>query len=287
MTMSAGKAIAIVGVGGVLPDAPDAATFWRNVREGRYSIGDVPVERWDPAVYYDPDPKAPEKSYSKIGGWVRSWEWDPLKWKLPIPPRVSDAMDVGQKWAIIAARETLADYGWPERPLDGERTAVIMGNAMGGDLHLYSSLRILFPEYADELSKAPGFASLPAELRQAVLEEMQEGIRRRLPPITEDTMPGELANIVAGRLAALFDFKGPNYVVDAACASAMAAILAAIHGLQEHQYDAVLTGGVEANMSPVRSSSSARSAHCRRRARGRTAMAPMASSWPRAPSRSC
>jgi acyl transferase domain-containing protein/acyl carrier protein len=249
MTASAGKAIAIVGVGGVLPDAPDVATFWRNIREGRYSIGEVPVERWDPAVYWDPDPRTPDRSYSKIGGWVRSWDWDPLRWKLPIPPRVSDAMDVAQKWAILAARETLADYGYPDRALDGERTAVIMGNAMGGDLHLFSSARLLFPEYADELAKAPGFASLPVELRQAVMEELRAGIDRRLPPISEDTMPGELSNIVAGRLASLFDFKGPNYVVDAACASAMAAILAAIHGLEEYEYDAVLTGGVEANMS--------------------------------------
>jgi hypothetical protein len=190
MTVSAGQAIAIVGVGGVLPDAPDVATFWQNVCEGRYSIGEVPLDRWDPAVYWNPDPKARDRSYSKIGGWVRSWEWDPLRWKLPIPPRVSDAMDVAQKWAILAARETLADYGYPERPLDGERTAVIMGNAMGGDRHLFSSARLLFPEYADELEKTPGFASLPVELRRAVLEELSAGIDRRLPQITEDTMPG-------------------------------------------------------------------------------------------------
>ena len=63
-------------------------------------------------------------------------------------------------------------------------------------------------------------------------------------------MPGELANIIAGRIAALYDFKGPNYVADAACASAMAGIRAAIAGLVEGDFDAVLTGGIDANMSP-------------------------------------
>jgi acyl transferase domain-containing protein len=63
-------------------------------------------------------------------------------------------------------------------------------------------------------------------------------------------MPGELANIVAGRIAALYDFKGPNFVADAACASTMAAMTAAIEGLVAGQYDAVLTGGIDANMSP-------------------------------------
>ena len=71
-----------------------------------------------------------------------------------------------------------------------------------------------------------------------------------MPEITEDTMPGELANIIAGRIAAIYDFKGPNFVADAACASAMAAITAAIGGLQEDHYDAVVTGGIDANMSP-------------------------------------
>jgi acyl transferase domain-containing protein/NAD(P)-dependent dehydrogenase (short-subunit alcohol dehydrogenase family)/acyl carrier protein len=244
------KAVAIVGVGAVLPDAPDAPSFWRNIKNGRYSITDVRPDRWDPELYYDPDPKAPDKSYSKIGGWVREWEWDPLKWRLPIPPRVSASMDLTQKLAVVVAREALGDYGYPSRPLDTERTAVILGNAMAGDNHLYSAARVLFAEYAVELSKAESFSALPADARKAILSQLHDRIGKRLPEINEDTMPGELANIIAGRIAALYDFKGPNYVADAACASAMAGITAAIEGLIEGDFDAVLTGGIDANMSP-------------------------------------
>ncbi len=247
---AAERAVAIVGVGALMPDAANAPKFWQNIRDGRYSIKEVVRERWDPNLYYDPDPKAPDKTYSKIGGWVRDWEWDPLKWKLPIPPRVSLAMDLTQKWAVVTAREALGDYGYPGRPLNQERTAVILGNAMAGDTHLYSAARILFPEFAEELIKSSAYSSLPVPLRQEIMEQLHEGIRRKTPPITEDTMPGELANIVAGRIAALYDFKGPNYVADAACASAMAAISAAIEGLNDHDYDAVLTGGIDTNMSP-------------------------------------
>jgi acyl transferase domain-containing protein/acyl carrier protein/NAD(P)-dependent dehydrogenase (short-subunit alcohol dehydrogenase family) len=250
MKAPAPKAVAIVGVGAILPDAPDAPRFWQNIKEGRYSITEVLKERWNPELYYDPDPKAPEKTYSKIGGWVRDWEWDPLKWRLPIPPRVSKAMDRTQQWAVAGTREALSDYGYPSRPLNPERTAVILGNAMGGDMHLYSAARIFFPEYADELSKVPDFVSLPAEVRRTIMARLSEGIGRRMPEINEDTMPGELSNIVAGRIAALYDFRGPNYVTDAACASAMAAISAAIEGLEGFHYDAVVTGGIDANMSP-------------------------------------
>ena len=52
-----------------------------------------------------------------------------------------------------------------------------------------------------------------------------------LPRITEDTMPGELGNCVAGRVAKLFDLHGPNFVVDAACASTLAAFDISIQGL--------------------------------------------------------
>jgi acyl transferase domain-containing protein/acyl carrier protein/NAD(P)-dependent dehydrogenase (short-subunit alcohol dehydrogenase family) len=250
MKATAHKAIAIVGVGAVLPDAPNAPAFWKNVKEARYSITQVRKDRWDADLYYDSDPKAPDKTYSRIGGWVREWEWDPMKWRIAIPPRVAASMDLTQKWAVIAAREAIADYGYPARPLNAERTAVILGNAMAGDLHLYSAARILFPEFSEELRKSSSYASLPADVRAAILQQLHEGIQKKMPVISEDTMPGELANIIAGRIAAIYDFKGPNFVADAACASAMAAITAAIGGLQEDHYDAVVTGGIDANMSP-------------------------------------
>jgi acyl transferase domain-containing protein len=45
------RAIAIVGAAAVMPDAPDATTFWQNIKDGRYSISDVTADRWDPALY--------------------------------------------------------------------------------------------------------------------------------------------------------------------------------------------------------------------------------------------
>ncbi len=160
MEDTAYRAVAIVGIGAVLPDAPNAAAFWENVKKGRYSVTEVDPNRWDPALYYDPDPTVPDKTYSKIGGWVRDFVWDPVKWHLPLPPKVVDAMDGAQRWAIACTREALEDYGYPTRPLDPNRTAVILGNAMAGEKHYLTALRISFPEYARELSKASSFAGI-------------------------------------------------------------------------------------------------------------------------------
>src|SRR5512138_2595420 len=93
-----GRAIAIVGLGCMLPDAPNPAAFWDNVLNKRYSITEVPPERWKVDDYYDPDPTAPDKTYSKIGSWVRDFEFDWKKYRLP--PRVANAMDQGQQWAV-------------------------------------------------------------------------------------------------------------------------------------------------------------------------------------------
>jgi acyl transferase domain-containing protein/acyl carrier protein len=248
MTDPLENAAAIVGVSAILPDAPDAAAFWRNVTGGRYSITDVGPERWDPELYYDPDPKASEKTYSKIGGWVREWEWDPFGWKLPVPPRVAEGMDDSHKWAVACARMALMDAGWPDRPLDLDRTAVIIGNALSGEKHYLTALRIMFPELARELERTASFAALPPDVRTTIERELRDNFESWLPVITEDTMPGELGNCIAGRVANLFNLHGPNFTTDAACASALAAMDATVGGLLAHEFDVAITGGIDRNM---------------------------------------
>ncbi|GIE58329.1 type I polyketide synthase [Actinoplanes octamycinicus] len=241
--------IAIVGVGAIMPDAPDAATFWTNLTTGRYSISDVPPERWDPDLYYDPDPHAPDRTYSRIGGWVRDYDWNPLAWRLPVPPTVTAQMDEGQRWSVATARAALLDAGWPDWRVDPDRTAVILGNALGGDKHYRTLLRVQFAEVERALRAAPSFAALPEAARDRLLAEFRDPFLAGLPEITEDTMPGELTNVMAGRIANLFDLRGPNFTTDAACASGLAAMSAALHALQSGEADAVLTGGVDRNMN--------------------------------------
>jgi len=248
MEDTAYRAIAIVGAGAILPDAPNVEAFWQNIKSGRYSITDVAPDRWDPALYYDADPAAPDKTYSKIGGWVREYEWNPAQWRMAVPPRVVDAMDEAQKWAIACTRQALEDYGYPKRPLPTDRTAVILGNAMAGEKHYLTALRLNFPEYARELAGSESFAALPDAMRRDITSELHHRVERLIPDVTEDTMPGELANCIAGRIANIYNFHGPNFVTDAACASAMAAFSAAVEGLIENDFDVAVTGGIDRNM---------------------------------------
>ena len=248
MTVEQNRLAAVVGVGVIVPDALEKEAFWKNIVSSRYSIREVPVERWRTQDYFDLDPKAPDKTYSKIGGWVQGFQFEPLKWGIPIPPRMQSSMDLAQQWAIAASRQALNDYGYPNRSMDPSRVAVIFGNAMAGESHYQSSLRIRFPEYANALEASPAFQQLPASVQAQLLEQMHAQIRQQIPDITEDTMPGELANIIAGRVANYLNFAGPNFVTDAACASSLAALQAAVEGLASYQFDSALTGGMDRNM---------------------------------------
>jgi 3-oxoacyl-(acyl-carrier-protein) synthase len=70
-------------------------------------------------------------------------------------------------------------------------------------------------------------------------------------PWQEDSFPGLLSNVVAGRIANRLDLHGTNCTVDAACASSLAAVAAAANELALGQADLVVTGGVDATNNPL------------------------------------
>jgi hypothetical protein len=41
MESTSHRAIAIVGAGAILPDAPNVAAFWENIKNSRYSVTEV------------------------------------------------------------------------------------------------------------------------------------------------------------------------------------------------------------------------------------------------------
>ncbi|PIU20450.1 MAG: beta-ketoacyl synthase, partial [Elusimicrobia bacterium CG08_land_8_20_14_0_20_59_10] len=78
----------------------------------------------------------------------------------------------------------------------------------------------------------------------------EAGIDKDILKITEDTMPGELSNVTAGRIANVFNLNGPNMTMDAACASSMAALDYAVLGLRAGKFDMAVAGGADEMMSP-------------------------------------
>ena len=243
-----GEAIAIVGLGCVLPDSPDIDTFWENLRTGRNSIIEVPKDRWDADLYWVNERGIPDRTYSKIGGFVRDFKFKAREFR--IPPKMASFIDQVQQMTLVAVKEALEDAGLgKDAKVDRSRIAVILGNAMGGnDSRDKSALRIYTLTMREVLSKTAEVRALPQDQQTALLNAFEADFRATLPPITEDSMPGELSNVVAGRVTNAFDLGGPNFTVDAACASSMAAIQSAMKGLQDGDYDVAVTGGADRSM---------------------------------------
>ncbi|RDV36640.1 SDR family NAD(P)-dependent oxidoreductase [Bradymonadaceae bacterium TMQ3] len=246
------RAVAIVGIGAKMPGALSASKFWENILFGVSAIKEVPADRWDPALYFDEDPAAPDKTYSKIGGWIEGFEFDRRRFRMP--PRVVASVDPTQLLCLEAVHEALEDAGYLEREFPRDRCAVILGNALGGDLRDDSTLRILYPKMDQALRgalMALSASALSGGEREALLAEVEARFKGELGEVSEDSMPGELANVIAGRVAQVFDLRGPNFVTDAACASSLAAIEAGVRGLRSGEYDMVVCGGADRTMGPT------------------------------------
>ncbi|MGB0651660.1 MAG: SDR family NAD(P)-dependent oxidoreductase [Thermoplasmatota archaeon] len=245
--------IAIIGLGCVLPDAPDVPTFWDNVLAGKNSIREVPKERWDPELYWDADKGAPDKTYAKIGAFVTDDGFNGLDFRMP--PKVVEHIDPSQRWALSAAKEALEDAGYATglrgdegRPFDRSRCAVILGNAMGGEQMKLTTKRLYWPSARRAIEADPDFQTLSPDQQAAILARAEAAYKADTPTVTEDTMPGNLSNIVAGRIANVFDLHGKNFTTDAACASSLAALDAAVEALRKGEADLALSGGSDRSM---------------------------------------
>jgi acyl transferase domain-containing protein/NAD(P)-dependent dehydrogenase (short-subunit alcohol dehydrogenase family)/acyl carrier protein len=220
--------IAIVGMGCLLPKAPNVRAFWANILNKVDAIGEIPKERFNIDLYYDPDRKAKDKIHSRWGGFLDAVPFDPMRYG--IPPTALPSIDPLQLLALVTVDQALRDAGYHDRDFPREKTSVILGLSGGlGDVGLQYAVRSMLQQF---------IAKPPAELLQ------------ELPEWTEDSFAGLLLNVAAGRVANRFDLGGVNFSVDAACASSLAAVYLAARELADHSSDMAIVGGVDTAQSP-------------------------------------
>ncbi|MFO1323269.1 MAG: SDR family NAD(P)-dependent oxidoreductase [Burkholderiales bacterium] len=220
--------VAIVGMAAIMPGAHDLATFWANIVNGVNSIREVPPQRWNAGTFYDPKSLNGEMTPSKWGGFLDPYPFDPLTYG--IPPLSLAAIEPVQLLSLEASRRALADAGYAEREFDRDNTSVIFGAEAGTDLASAYGFRALWRQYAGEMPKALAAA---------------------LPTMTEDSFPGILGNVIAGRIANRLDLGGANFTVDAACASSLAAVDLACKELVAGTSNMVICGGADLHNSIV------------------------------------
>lgn len=231
--------VAIVGMACRFPGAGDLFAYWENVLAGRSAIGDVPADRWDASAFFDPDSREPGRVGGRRGGYLAG----PIPFdaaSFGIMPRTAEGGEPEQFLVLDAARSALIDAGLYDRMPDRRRVEVVIGR---GNYFNRGNLTRL--QHGRVLEQTLGILrAIHPEWGDDDIRSIRDDLRSCLPPFEAATIPGQLTNATAGRLADRFDLAGASFVVDAASASALVALDLGARALAGRRADLAIVGGV-------------------------------------------
>ncbi len=136
-----------------------------------------------------------------------------------IPRKEARRMDLFIQYAVAAAQMALDDAGYDIAPDEAHRVGVYTGCGLGGLLTLERYHSVLLKNGPKKIS--PFF------------------------------IPMMIANMAPGQISIYFGARGPNLSVATACAAGTHAIGEAYKMIQRNQADVMITGGVEATITPL------------------------------------
>ncbi len=210
---TAAEPIAIVGTGCRLPggvESPDA--FWDLLVTGTDAVTEVPSDRWDVDAFYDPNPDAIGKSYSRWGAFLDQVDLFDADF-FGVSPREAVSLDPQQRLLLEVTWEALENAGIAPARLMGSQTAVYLG--------------ISTHDYGNRMLESGQFAKVDAY-----------------------AVSGTAHSMAAGRIAYVFGFQGPNVAMNTACSSSIVATHLAVQSLRNRETDVALAAGANLTITP-------------------------------------
>jgi len=128
-------------------------------------------------------------------------------------------MDTFIRYGIVAGSHAVTDSGLLDCAVDKNRVGVIIGSGIGG-LPLIEETRDIF---------------------------LDKGVRR----ISPFFITGSISNMVGGNLSIKYGFKGVNYGIVSACATANHSIGDAMRYIEYGDCDVILAGGAESTVTQL------------------------------------
>jgi len=197
------KRVVITGLGAITPLGNDVAATWAAAKEGK--SGAAPITHFDAS-------KFKTQFACEVKGFDPNEHFDRKKLR---------QLDLYAQYALVAARQAVADSGLEDANVDKNRVGVIVAAGIGG-LHTF------------ELEA--GYYALNEE---------------NGPKYNPFFIPKMIADIASGHISMEFSYHGPNYGVVSACASSNNAIIDAFNLIRLGKADAIVTGGAEAAIYPA------------------------------------
>jgi nodulation protein E len=193
------RRVAVTGLGVVSSVGADAPSFWKSIEAGRLGFGPIPCPQSE---------RLTQKVAASVVGFDPAAHFDEKQ--VAVLDRVT-------QFAVVAAREALAQSGLALDRAASERTAAILGTGVGGMTTIDESFDRVY----------------------------RQNLNRTFPL----TIPKLMANAPASLVSMHCGVRGPTFVIASACASATHAIGVAYHMVRAGMVEAALTGGTEAPLT--------------------------------------
>lgn len=202
--------IAIVGMAGRFPGAPDVSALWESILEGRELISHFTEDELE----IDPRTKEPNTRFVLSRGVLDAPEMFDAD-HFGIAPREAERMDPQHRILLELARTALDDAGH-----DPERFAGKIGVFAGASQNSYLLANLV---------SAPGAA---------------RALAAGFPVSDMATQLGNDKDFVATRIAYKLGLRGPAVTVQTACSTSLVAVGQGCDALRAGHADMVLAGGV-------------------------------------------
>jgi acyl transferase domain-containing protein/tryptophanase/pimeloyl-ACP methyl ester carboxylesterase/NAD(P)-dependent dehydrogenase (short-subunit alcohol dehydrogenase family) len=163
--------IAIVGVSGRYPMAPDLGAFWLNLSQGRDCVSEVPASRWDSAAYFHPERGKLGRTYGKWGGFLEHADYFDHEF-FGISRKEAERMDPQERLFLTESWRVMEDAGYAPEQLRGERIGVFAG--------------VMWNHY--QLLRSEQEGSAPMALHAAVANRVSFTLDLRGPSLAVDAM---------------------------------------------------------------------------------------------------
>ena len=238
--------IVVIGLGCVYSGAHSPEELWQNVLASRRFFRVAPDVRLPKKYYFDRDKFAPGKTYCDKMAVITDWEFDPVEFH--IPPVSAYTSDIAHWLALYTAREAIKDSGIDLEKIDCSRVGVIIGNTLTGEFSRSHNLMFRWPYVERAMRRA--LAGNDKKSAESLIKKVEKIYKAPLPEITEDSLPGNMSNTIAGRICNYFNFGGGGYTIDGACSSSLLSIAHACTALEDGDMDVAVAGGVDISLDP-------------------------------------
>ena len=205
--------IAIIGLACRFPGAATPEDYWQILRGGVDVITEVPSDRWNISDFYDANPEAPGKMYSRWGGFLDSIDLFDAAY-FGISPREAAALDPQQRLLLEVTVQALENAGHAPDPQAASNSGVFVGIMNNND-----------------------FVSVKRNTSDHSWVNAHDST-------------GQATSAAAGRLSYALGFQGPSMAIDTACSSSLVAIHLACQSLRSKECKMAVAGGVNVILAP-------------------------------------